>query len=196
MERSISNSAIYSSVSAWRDHSRYEYLSILGLLAALGAIVGCLKTGPGRSWRIFGAVWFALAFLPISNLFPLNAEVAEHWIYLASIGFLIFLAESSLRFRRGRTMAAWISVVAIAGLGMRTAVRSGDWIDAETFCARTIARWRSDSAHPQRARLDLRATRRLPPAGTGPPPHHRAVPGIRSRPDEPGYLPFPPGPRH
>jgi tetratricopeptide (TPR) repeat protein len=30
-------------------------------------------------------------------------------------------------------------VLAIAGLGVRTAVRSSDWIDAETFCARTIA---------------------------------------------------------
>ncbi|MEP6670560.1 MAG: tetratricopeptide repeat protein [Chthoniobacter sp.] len=140
MERSISNSAIYSTVAAWRDHSRYEYLSILGLLAALGAIAGCWKKGSGRSWRLFGAVWFMLAFLPISNLFPLNAEVAEHWIYLASIGFLIFLAGVVLALpARGRVVAAWVAVAAIAGLGMRTAIRSGDWIDGETFCARTIA---------------------------------------------------------
>jgi len=140
MERSISNSAIYSSVAAWRGHTRYEYLSILGLLALLGGMMGCLKRSPGRSWRIFGAVWFVLAFLPISNLFPLNAEVAEHWIYLASIGFLIFLAGVVAAFpARGRLVAAWVSVLAIVALGARTAVRSGDWIDGETFCARTIA---------------------------------------------------------
>ncbi|MDR3404261.1 MAG: hypothetical protein P4L99_17315 [Chthoniobacter sp.] len=140
MERSISNSAIYSSVASWREHSRYEYLSILGLLAMLGAIAGCWKNGPGRSWRLFGAAWFVLAFLPISNLFPLNAEVAEHWIYLASIGFLIFLAGVVAAFPpRGRAVAVGVAVVAIIGLGARTAVRSGDWIDGETFCARTIA---------------------------------------------------------
>jgi protein O-mannosyl-transferase len=149
MERSISDPAIYSSVAAWRTHARYEYLSVLGLLAALGAIAGCLKAGPGRAWRIFGAVWFLLAFLPISNLFPLNAEVAEHWIYLASIGILIFVAGAVAGFIEpgcnlalpslARTMAAWVCIAAIAGLGVRTAVRAGDWIDAETFCARTIA---------------------------------------------------------
>jgi len=140
MERSISDSAIYRSVAAWRDHSRYEYLSVIGLLAGLGAIIGCAKGGPGRPWRIFGAAWFALAFLPISNLFPLNAEVAEHWIYLASIGFMIFLAGLAVALPvRAQAACACVAVLAIGGLGARTAVRSGDWVDAETFCARTIA---------------------------------------------------------
>lgn len=140
MERSISNTGIYSSVTTWREHAHYEYLSILGLLALLAATVGCAKRGPGRTWRIFGATWFFLAFLPISNLFPLNAEVAEHWIYLASIGFLIFLAGAALALpARGRVAIAWISAAALFALGARTAIRAGDWIDAETFCARTIA---------------------------------------------------------
>jgi Flp pilus assembly protein TadD len=140
MERSISDPAIYRSVATWRDHSHYEYLSILGLLAVLGAIVFCARDWPGRAWRIFGAVWFALAFLPISNLFPLNAESAEHWIYLASIGFLIFLAGLVAALpARAQKVCAWLAILAIAGLGVRTAVRSGDWINAEIFCARTIA---------------------------------------------------------
>ncbi|EDY17449.1 Tetratricopeptide TPR_4 protein [Chthoniobacter flavus Ellin428] len=140
MERSISNPAIYRSVASWRDHSHYEYLSIIGLLALLSALAGCLKAGPGRRWRIFGAVWFALAFLPISNLFPLNAEVAEHWIYLASIGFLIFLAGVVIELPpRAHRLAGWVAVVAIVALGVRTTIRAGDWVDAETFCARTIA---------------------------------------------------------
>jgi len=140
MERSISNTGIYASVAAWREHSGYEYLSILGLLAALAAIAGCMKMSPGRTWRIFGAVWFVVAFLPISNLFPLNAEVAEHWIYLASIGFLIFIAGAIFALpARGRMVCAGLMVLAIGGLAVRTAVRSDDWVDAETFCARTIA---------------------------------------------------------
>jgi tetratricopeptide (TPR) repeat protein len=140
MERSISNSAIYSTVAAWRGHSRYEYLSILGLLAGLGAILGCVKTAPGRPWRVFGVVWFVLAFLPISNLFPLNAEVAEHWIYLASMGFFIFLAGVVVALPgRVQKLGAWLTMVAIIAFTARTAVRSGDWVDAETFCARTVA---------------------------------------------------------
>ena len=118
MERSISDPAIYRSVAVWRDHSRYEYLSVIGLLAGIGAIFFCTRKWPGRAWRIFGAAWFALAFLPISNLFPLNAEVAEHWIYLASIGFLIFLAGLVAALpARGQKVCAWVVVLAIAGLG-------------------------------------------------------------------------------
>jgi protein O-mannosyl-transferase len=140
MERSISNPAIYSTVTAWREHARYEYLSVLGLLAGMLAIVGCAKAAPGRAWRVFGVVWFGLAFLPISNLFPLNAEVAEHWIYLASIGFLIFLAGVVVALPgRVQRIGAWVAVIAIVAFTARTAVRSGDWVDAETFCARTIA---------------------------------------------------------
>lgn len=140
MERTISDPAIYRTIAAWREHSRYEYLSLLGLLALLGALWLCGKTSPGQRLRVFGAAWFAVAFLPISNLIPLNAEVAEHWIYLASIGALLFLAGVIFALpSRGRLICTGLAVGAIAGLAGRTAIRSGDWIDAETFCARTIA---------------------------------------------------------
>ena len=140
MERSLSEPTIYRSLAAWREHARYEYLSILGLLALVTTLWFCKKADPGRRLRIFGAAWFAVAFLPISNLFPLNAEVAEHWIYLASIGALLFLTGVVLSLpARGRLACTALAVLALAGLGTRTAIRSGDWINAETFCARTIA---------------------------------------------------------
>jgi tetratricopeptide (TPR) repeat protein len=140
MERSISDPQIYRSTAAWTGHIRYEYLSLIGLAAAGAAFLLCRKRWPGQSLRIFGAGWFFLAFLPISNLFPLNAEVAEHWIYLASIGFLIFLggcvAAAPARWRAACAVAC---MACIAALGLRTWVRAGDWVNAETFCARTIA---------------------------------------------------------
>jgi tetratricopeptide (TPR) repeat protein len=140
MERSLSDPAIYSSVAAWRGNTRYEYLTILGLLAALAGIWLCRLRGPGRHLRWFGALWFAIAFLPISNLFPLNAEVAEHWIYLASIGILLLLAGAVLALPRQAQLAACsLAILGIGALGLRTAKRAGDWVNAETFCLRTIA---------------------------------------------------------
>ena len=65
-------------------------VSGVGMLAAFGA--GACWPGRGRALRRFGAGWFLLGFLPVSNLFALNASVAEHWLYLPSIGFLLFLA--------------------------------------------------------------------------------------------------------
>ena len=140
MERSISDPEIYRSGAAWIGHIRYEYLSVIGLLAICAAVLLCGKRWPGQRLRIFGAGWFAFAFLPISNLFPLNAEVAEHWIYLASIGFLIFLGGCVAAVpARGRAACAAAALASVAALGMRTWVRAGDWVSAETFCARTIA---------------------------------------------------------
>ena len=140
MERALSDPAIYGSVASWREHPHYEYLSIAGLLAGLAMFHLCRQRWPGRRLRCFGALWFVVAFLPISNLFPLNAEVAEHWIYLASIGALLLLAGSVFALpRKAQIAAGAFACVTIIALGVRTSMRAGDWVNAETFCLRTIA---------------------------------------------------------
>lgn len=37
----------------------------------------------------FGAAWFFIGLLPFLNIIPINAFVAEHWLYFPSIGFFI-----------------------------------------------------------------------------------------------------------
>jgi tetratricopeptide (TPR) repeat protein len=140
MERSLSNPDALLSLPQWQANSRGEWLSILGFLVICGFVQLCRWKAEGRALRWIGAGWFAIAFLPISNLFPLNAEVAEHWIYLASIGFLIFLSGCALGVpRRLRPWLVGSAVLAIAALSWRTHLRSRDWVNAETFCQRTIA---------------------------------------------------------
>ncbi len=140
MERTLSDPATLRSVKAWRESLRADHLSVLGLIALLAAVWHCRSRCAARRLRLFGAGWFAAAFLPISNLFPLNAEVAEHWIYLASIGFLLFVAACGLALpERWHRWAGGAACVAIVALGVRTAVRAGDWVDAEIFCQRTMA---------------------------------------------------------
>ena len=140
MDRTLVSPAMYQNMASWYASVRYEYLSVIGSAAiALGAML-CARVGPGRRLRVFGGLWFVVAFLPISNLFPLNAQVAEHWIYLASIGYLAFLAGCVLLFTpRWQRVAAWTAVAAIGGLGVRTAIRASDWSDPATFYTRTIA---------------------------------------------------------
>ncbi len=139
MERSLVDEGVEQSAALWRTHARGEWLSVIGLLAFLGAVKLCRWRAPGRSMRIAGAAWFGIAFLPISNLFPLNAEVAEHWIYLASIGAIVLGAGVVFAWpARAQRWACGMATMAIVALAARTAVRSGDWVDAETFCRRTI----------------------------------------------------------
>lgn len=140
MERSVFDPLSNKGTAGWRDAAAVEYLSIGGLLTALALLAGACWRSPQRRLRAFGAGWFVLAFLPISNLFELNATVAEHWIYLASVGLLIFFAgvwldlPSSVR-RLGPAFAG----LAVLALGTRSFVRSSDWITAETFYQRTLA---------------------------------------------------------
>ena len=139
MDRTLTSPGMYVNAASWYATIRCEYLSLVGAAVLAGGTLLCLRTGPGRRLRIFGALWFIIAFLPISNLFPLNAQVAEHWIYLASIGYLAFLAGCVLLLSpRWRKVAAWTGVAAVAVLGLRTAIRAEDWSDPVTFYTRTI----------------------------------------------------------
>ncbi len=140
MERSLGPSEMYANRSAWWSGITYEYLSLLGAVTLIAFAWLCVRRGEARSLRRFGAIWFLVAFVPISNLIPLNAEVAEHWIYTASIGFLLLLtgAVAMLPPRAVRWSAA-LAFVAVAALAVRTSFRAADWADGETFARRTIA---------------------------------------------------------
>ena len=41
----------------------------------------------------FAISWFIAALLPVSNLYPINAYMAEHWLYLPSIGFFLMIGK-------------------------------------------------------------------------------------------------------
>lgn len=128
---------------------RYELLGAAGVAAIIGAVLACVSARPGRQVRRFGALWFLIGFLPISNLFPLNAQSAEHWIYMASIGALVFLAGCALMLPR--RLRGWVSAVVVlfaCALGARTAIRSADWTEPTRFFARTAAAG-GDSARVQ-----------------------------------------------
>ena len=140
MERTVFDPESFQNSASWRKEIAVEYLSIAGLVAAAALIVLAWRKGPARPVRVFGATWFLLTYLPTSNLFQLNATVAEHWLYLPSVGFLIFSAGCCLEMpvRMGRFAAA-IACLACLGLGGRTFIRSTDWVTAETFYQRTLA---------------------------------------------------------
>src|SRR5437870_13234855 len=124
MERSIFDPGNYLSRESWRKTAATEYLSILGLLVLTAFSYGCARRGIGQRMRIMGTVWFFAAYLPISNIVQLNATVAEHWLYLPSVGFLIFISgcafELPLRYRH---VVATLAAVALVGLSVRSFVR-------------------------------------------------------------------------
>ena len=140
MERTIFDPNAYRTRQSWRESANSEYLSILGLAIFAAFTYGCIKTGTGQRTRVLGAIWFFAAYLPISNIVSLNATIAEHWLYLPSVGFLIFLVGCAFDLPRSfRRPLAGLAAIVIIALGTRSAIRSSDWSDPETFYTRTLA---------------------------------------------------------
>ena len=127
-------SAASANSAAWR-----ELQTLLGILLAGGAVYWLMRSRK-QDTAIFGClVLAAIAYLPVSGIFLLNATVAEHWIYLPTA--FLFLA-ASLAISRfsipnpvlGSALAVWFLF-----LGVRTWIRTFDWKDQRTFLERTLA---------------------------------------------------------
>ena len=146
MERNVFDPASSRSRESWRNSIASDYLSIGGI-AMLGIfLLGICRKGDGQTTRVLGAAWFLVTYLPISNLFTLNATVAEHWLYLPSVGFLIFLAGVFFDLpTRYRHSVIALASIAVLGLSVRSIIRSSDWVDPETFFRRTFAAGGSSS---------------------------------------------------
>ncbi|MBU6476235.1 MAG: hypothetical protein KGQ70_09735, partial [Alphaproteobacteria bacterium] len=70
---------------------------VLAVAALLQMAWGKGKRGLACTW---GLLWFAAAFSPYSGIVsPINALIAEHWMYLPSIGLALGLAQ---------TIALWL----------------------------------------------------------------------------------------
>lgn len=140
MERTLIDGDNYRTTQSWKNSVRSEYLSILGLAMLAGLAAGSYWRGEGRTLRIFGAAWFLLAYLPISNIVELNATVAEHWLYLPSVGFLLFLAGCAMQLTPNwQRRLLPLTAIALVALSARSYLRSSDWVTPQTFYERTVA---------------------------------------------------------
>jgi protein O-mannosyl-transferase len=140
MERTVGfDPGVYRGNLDWRRGIATEYLSVLGLIVLAALLLGCVRKGRGQTSRIFGAAWFLVAYLPISNIVQLNATAAEHWLYLPSVGSLIYLFGWAFELPKSfRQTVTVIATFAVIGLGARSFIRSGDWANEETFYAHTF----------------------------------------------------------
>lgn len=116
-------------------------LLALGVHASLAAItVYAIARG---SHAGFGAGWFVITFLPMSNLLiRSNEPVAEHYLYLPSFGFVVALVAGA-RALAGRRPGLKIPVLVALGalslaLGIRTDLRNRAWEDPENVYVESL----------------------------------------------------------
>ena len=123
------------------------------VLIALGilcfAIVCIVRTYKFSRETSFGLTWFFVTLVPISNLIPLNAVMAEHWLYLPSIGIFMVIGSgvSKLLLKAVNTKRVIIIIIITAYLiflSTLTILRNVEWGNAIIFYKNAI-RYSPDS---------------------------------------------------
>jgi len=88
----------------------------------------------------FSVIWFFISLFPVSNLYPVNAYMAEHWLYLPSIGFCLILACGiNAVFERSKPAAVVIVSLIMCFYSYQTIQQNFLWKEPESFYKRIIA---------------------------------------------------------
>ncbi len=89
---------------------------LIGGLILLSVLIFILLNAKSRGVVFFSLGWFLIALLPLSNLYPLTAYMAEHWLYLPSVGFFLLLAAGLNRLARRYNLKILVNVLFAAML--------------------------------------------------------------------------------
>jgi Flp pilus assembly protein TadD len=114
---------------------------VLASAALLIALVAAAIALRRRAWPVaFAAGWFLVALLPVANLVPLATFMAEHWLYVPSMGPFLAAGYGLSRLAtpigtRGATAIGAALVLVYGGLTIR---RNHDWGDARTLFESTV----------------------------------------------------------
>ncbi len=90
----------------------------------------------------FGAAWFFIGLLPFLNIIPINAFVAEHWLYFPSIGFFIavsVLLDRLTQFRSIRLCVKAFILVLVLMLSALTIKQNHIWGNPLLFYNYTLS---------------------------------------------------------
>ncbi len=160
MERDVTTTPQATSEATVRNARLREYQTLLGIVLLIGIVAWWRWAWRRERAAALCLAAFLLAYLPISNLFSLNATVAEHWLYVPGAFLLLTSAlslcslfgvrrstfdvaasatsEKNIEHRMALALRSALGVWVIF-LGVRTWLRQADWRDQRTFLTRTIA---------------------------------------------------------
>ena len=112
----------------------------IGLALFLGILF--LARGKREEKLIFFSIgWFLITLFPLSNIYALNAYMAEHWLYMPSIGFFLLIASfiaAVYRERKYRLCAVALCVGLTLYYGGMTIYQNYFWRDPIRFYKRML----------------------------------------------------------
>jgi tetratricopeptide (TPR) repeat protein len=107
--------ADYSFMHGHNPFSSSEVLLGLGLL--LAATIAAVWLWRKQPVGAFGLLWLGLFLLPVSNLLPMMQYMAERFLYMPLLGFLLLLGCLVARIPRPRLATLTASVLALLWVG-------------------------------------------------------------------------------
>ncbi|MBN1793923.1 MAG: tetratricopeptide repeat protein [Candidatus Omnitrophica bacterium] len=109
-------------------HSIFEPATFVSIFClCLVAVSGYLLYRKRMTVRLFAFLWLFITLLPGLNIVVIHQLVVERFLYLPSMGFCLFVADSlsSLSARKNVTFYIGVLVLFYSGL---TILRSSDWL--------------------------------------------------------------------
>ena len=139
MDRDVESHPFGSNDARTRSLAWRELETLAGIVLIAATIYWLVRSRKGDPVVFACLALAALAYIPVSGALPLNATIAEHWLYLPT-AFLFLAATAAIAGSRIPVPAA-ATVVALFVLlfGARTFLYTLDWKDQRTFLERTIA---------------------------------------------------------
>lgn len=115
--------------------------AVLGALALFLLLIYAFKKRKQNRLIFFAILWFFITLLPASNLYPVNAYMAEHWLYLPSLGFFLIwamLLNYLYRTKGFKILTLCLVTGALAFYSYLTIRQNGYWKDPIFFYERTL----------------------------------------------------------
>jgi protein O-mannosyl-transferase len=94
-----------------------------------------------RALIAFGGIWFFLTLLPVCHIIPHHELLAEHYLYLPSVGFCLVAAVLCDGLMRDKKCHSFVFVCCIAILiffSLRVVDRNRDWRNSLTLYDKTV----------------------------------------------------------
>ncbi|MCD6287554.1 MAG: tetratricopeptide repeat protein, partial [Candidatus Hydrogenedentes bacterium] len=149
--------ATYAGMLLWPVglHMERSIGELNGLFVCAGVIlVGAWIAGivwnrrTGNRAVVLGLLWAAITIVPVSGLLPLNATIAEHWLYVPAMGITLAAVALGMRIlpAGGPVFLKWaIFGVPLLLMAAISARQNTVWHDNETLFVHTL-RYAPDSA--------------------------------------------------
>jgi len=114
---------------------------ILGIMILSFLFVYGFKQRNKNALIFFSLSWFFVALIPVSNLYPINAYMAEHWLYLPSIGIFLILSDrlcALSRFKHLEVISKIIIMSLMIFYSYLTVKQNTYWKNPVTFFERAL----------------------------------------------------------